>query len=173
MTSEARLVVNWVVIGTGEFLIVVSCLFSWIKGSAAERLGAAVFGLAALGTLLAEMITHQATPVVGELLLDTTEAIAFLALAIRYNNLWVGGAMMLKGIQLAIHATHLTDGEDPMLLGFNLYAASLNLLSDLMALSLIAATFAAMRRRREAQEGASAPGHIPALVRRAQESLAH
>ena len=164
---------NMAVIGTGELLIVVACLFSWIKGSIGERLGAAVFGLAALGTLAAEMITHQATPVVGELLLDTVEAIAFLALAIRYNNLWLGAAMMVKGIQLAIHATHLTDGEDPMFLGFNLYAASLNLLSDLMSLSLIAATIAAMRQRRQRRAVAAvASERVLTLTRGERRSLA-
>ncbi len=155
MTSEARFFVNVVVLGLGEILFVVSCLFAWIKGGAGERIGASVFCAAVLGTLAEEMITHQATPVLGELLLDTVAATAFLALAIRYNNLWLGTAMIVKGLQLALHATHLTDGDDPYLAGFNLYAASLNFLSDLTCLSLIAATLSAIKERRRRRARAS------------------
>ena len=157
MTSEARLVVNMAVIGTGDVLVVVSCLFAWIKGGAGERIGAGVFSFAVLATLGTEMITHQATPVVGELLLDTVAATAFLALAIRYNNLWLGAAMIVKGLQLALHSTHLTDGDDPMLAGFNLYAACLNFLSDLTCLSLIAATIASIRARGRRRSMAAGP----------------
>ncbi len=147
MSSEARFLINTIVVGIGILLPVASCIFAWVKGGKAERHGASLFFAAGMGTLTFEMLTHQATPVIAELTLDSTVAIGFLVLAIRYNNLWVGAAMMIKGLQLAVHATHLTDDADPMFAGFNLYAASLNLISLVLCLILIGGTFASIRRR--------------------------
>lgn len=147
MSSEARFLVNAIVVGIGILLPIATCIFAWFKGGKAERFGATIFFAAGMGTLTFEMLTHQSTPVVAELLLDSAEAVGFLVLAIRYNNLWVGAAMMLKGLQLAVHATHLTDEADPMFAGFNLYAASLNLISLLLCIVLLGGTVASIRRR--------------------------
>jgi hypothetical protein len=164
MTSEARFVINIAVAIIGVGLFVSSCLLAWIKGGKAERWGASLYVFSALGTLGFEMVTGQATPVLEELLLDTAVAVGFLVLAIRYNNLWLGAAMMVKGLQLAVHATHLTDGEDPMFLGFNLYAASLNLISLVICLILGGGTLASMRqraKRRAAEAQAKTPRPDP------------
>ncbi|HEY5410626.1 MAG TPA: hypothetical protein VIJ94_07855 [Caulobacteraceae bacterium] len=147
MSSEARFLINAIVVTIGDLLPLVTCLFAWFKGDRAERLGAALYGLAVLGTLGVEIITRQATPVTAELFFDTAVAVGFLVLAIRYNNLWLGAAMMVKGLQLAVHATRLTDGEDAMAGGVNLYAASLNLISLIICLILAGGTFATMRQR--------------------------
>ncbi len=147
MSSGARFLINAIVVGVGILLPISTCLFAWIKGGKPERLGAALFFAAGMGTLSFEMLTHQSTPVIAELMLDSAVAIGFLALAIRYNNLWVGAAMMVKGLQLAVHATHLTDDADPMFAGFNLYAAGLNLISLVLCLILIGGTVASIRRR--------------------------
>lgn len=178
MTSEARFLINTFVVGLGFVLPVATCVFAWFKGGGAERYAAALFWLSGLGTVSFQMITHQATPVIAEMLLDTGVAIGFLGLAIRYNNLWLGAAMMVKGLQLAVHATHLTDGEDPIFLGFNLYAASLNLISLLICLILSGATFASIGRRakdraRELARAADPPA--PLVLRRAspRERPAH
>jgi hypothetical protein len=163
MTSGARFLIDTVVVDGSIALLVGSCLFAWIKGGAAERWGALLYAGATLLTMGFELATGQSTPVVEELFLDTAEAAGFLALAVCYNNLWVGVAMMVKGMQLAIHATHLTDGEDPMFLGFNLYAAGLNLDSLLICLILAGGTFAAMRQRAKRRREAAAAPRSPSL----------
>ncbi len=147
MSSEARFIINALVVAIGELLPVATCLFAWFKGGWAERLGAGLYGLSVLGTAGVEILTGQSTPVMAELFFDTAVAVGFLVLAIRFNNLWVGAAMMVKGVQLAVHATRLTDGEDAVAGGVNLYAASLNLISLLICLILAGGTFATMRQR--------------------------
>ncbi len=166
MTSEARFLVNAIVVPLGILLPIGTCVFAWFKGGGAERYGAALFWLSGLGTLGFEMVTGQATPVLEELFLDMAVAIGFLALAIRYNNLWLGAAMMVKGLQLAVHSTHLTDGEDPYFAGFNLYAASLNLVSLLICLILLGGTFAAIRRRKRERLAPAEPRPDPPIQRR-------
>lgn len=147
MTSEARFIVNAIVVPVGVLLPIVSAAFAWFKGGPAERYGAALFCISATGTFAFEILTGISTPVIFELFLDTAVAVGFLGLAIRYNNLWLGAAMMVKGVQLGIHATHLTDGEDPMFLGFNMYAAGLNLISLLICIILISGTAVSARQR--------------------------
>ncbi len=147
MTSEARFFVNAAVVPLCTLLPLAACIFAWFKGGPPERYGSSLFTASVLGTMLAELITGQGTPVLQELFLDFGVAVGFLALAIRYNNLWLGAAMMVKGLQLAVHATHLTDAEDPMFLGFNLYAAILNLISLVICLILIGGTISAIRVR--------------------------
>ncbi len=165
-TSEARFLINAIVVPLGIALPIGTCVFAWFKGGGAERYGAALFWISGLGTLGFEMVTGQATPVLEELFLDMAVAIGFLALSIRYNNLWLGAAMMVKGLQLAVHSTHLTDGEDPYLAGFNLYAASLNLISLLICGILIGGTVSSIRRRmRERREAVSPKPEL--LLRRA------
>ncbi len=175
MTSGARFLINAIVVGIGILLPICTCLFAWFKGGKAERHGATLFFTAGMGTLTFEMLTHQSTPVIAELMLDSAVAIGFLALAIRYNNLWVGAAMMVKGLQLAVHATHLTDEADPMFAGFNLYAAGLNLISLVLCLILIGGTVASIRRRMADRKATEQPPLVltpRAFSRRLSESRA-
>jgi hypothetical protein len=165
MTSEARLIINTIVVGMGEPLFIATCLFGWIKGGPPERFGAALYALSGLGTLGIEILTHQATPVLYEMFLDSAVAVGFLALAIRYNNLWLGAVMMVKGVQLAVHATHLTNGEDATFLGFNLYAASLNLISIVICFILAGGTFASIRQRVKRRAEAARQGILPRPAR--------
>ncbi len=165
MTSEARFLINAVVVPLGILLPVATTLFAWFKGGPAERYGASVFCTSVLGTVSFELLTGQSTPVMEELFLDTGVAIGFLALSILFNNMWLGGAMIIKGLQLAVHATHLTDGEDPTFLGFNLYAASLNLISLLICLILIGGTVSSIRRRARIRAGVAERQDPPPLRR--------
>jgi len=130
-------------------------LFAWWKGGPAEKFGSSIYAASVLATTFIEMVTGQATPVGEELFLDTAVAIGFLALAIRYNSLWVGAAMMAKGVQLAIHATRLTDGEDSFSSGVNLYALGLNLIALLIVGILVSGTIVTMGRRKRADREAS------------------
>jgi hypothetical protein len=149
MTSEARLFVNIAVIGLGEGLMLGACIFAWIKGRAAERYGAALYFFSCVVALVMEFVVGTELPLT-ELLFDGFVAAGFLILAIRYNSLWLGAAMMIKGVQLAMHATHLTDADDPHFAGLNLYAVALDLINLLISFTIIGGTLASMRSRREA-----------------------
>jgi hypothetical protein len=148
MTSEARLLLNVAIVLLVDGVLVAACLYAWIKGTAAERYSALLYGLAALGTLVFEVATRQALPVMPMLALDAAVAIGFLVFAIRYNSLWLGAAMMLKGAQLALHGFHLTDLEDARFAGMNLYAVFLDLISLLISSAIIGGTRASLRARR-------------------------
>lgn len=96
----------------GWLVLLACCLYAWLKGAAPERLGAALLLLA---TIAGFVIDHALPPavrttptLVGEGLL----ALGFLALAIRYASLWLGGAMILQGIQFSSHAFYLVMERD-------------------------------------------------------------
>ena len=128
--------------------LVIVCILAWLKGRPAERYGATYYLVSVAGTTALELITGKATPAVPELFLDASVAICFLWLAIRYNNLWLGGAMMVKGLQLALHSIHLTDGTDPSVGGVNLYAAGLSLISFTIVTIIGAGTVVGIVERR-------------------------
>lgn len=149
MTSEARFLVNVLAQAVIWGGIVGICAFAWFKGRPAERYGSSIFAASSFTTLGIQIWTGQSVPVVPEALLDTAVAVAFLVLAIRYNNLWLGAAMIVKGVQLAINGSHLTELDDAKVGGFNLYAASLNLITLVILLVFLAATLASVRERRK------------------------
>lgn len=91
----------------GWLVLLGTCLYAWFKGAAPERFGAALLFLATLaGFVIDHALPSEArtTPtLIGEGLL----ALGFLLLAIRYTSLWLGGAMILQGLQFSLHAFYL------------------------------------------------------------------
>ena len=157
-----------IVVSLGAILPAATCLFAWLKGGGAERNGAILYAISVFGTIGFQAISGQSTPVTAELFLDTSVAVCFLVLAICYNNLWLGAAMMVKGLQLGIHATRLTDGEDPIVGGVDLYAAGLNLIALVICMILAGGTIATMRQRarlRRQPPPAPMPAPIPPRLR--------
>ena len=150
MTSEARLVANILTVGVTDVAVIVACVFAFIKGRPAERYGAVLYFASSAGTFIIELVIGQDIPVIPVLLLDTAVAVGFLLLAIRYNNPWLGAAMMVKGLQLALHATHLTDFADANLGGANLYYLSLDAVSLIISVIIFGATLSGIRARRRA-----------------------
>jgi hypothetical protein len=150
MTSEALLVLNWTVVILGNGLLVGSCVFAWLNGRPAERYGALVYFVSALLDLPIILITHKTLPIEQELFIDGLAAVGFLFLAVRYNSLWLGAVMMLKGVQLALHASHLTEGADLHIGKMNVYAVALDAVAFLISMALIGGTMASMRARRKA-----------------------
>lgn len=124
-------------------------LYAWFQGRGAERWGAVASAAAWLGVVIYELTTGDSLPVVPILLLDATVALAYLLLALRYNSLWLGMAMIFQGIALGLHATHLVEVEYPLLFGFNLYALGINLMSLGIIIVLLAGTTASMLDRRK------------------------
>ncbi len=142
-----------------------ACGFALWKGASAERIGAAAYALSALTYLAFQLFTGTGLPIVHGLFMDFAVAFTFLVLAIRFNNLWLGAAMMVKGAQFSLHAMHLMDLGDPHLGKVNLYAAALNLISLAISGILIAATFASLRARRAVPERANESGSRLARAR--------
>jgi hypothetical protein len=148
MTSGATvLVVNAVVLTLVWGTLVAACVLAWWKGRIAERVGATLYFVSALIHVGLYYATGQSVPPIPELFGDAVVAFGFLVLAIRYNSLWLGVAMLAKGLQLSLHATHLTDHVDPVIGHLNLYLASLDAVSVAISGSILAGTVSAMRGR--------------------------
>lgn len=124
------------------------CGFAIIKGNAAERYGAAVYGLAWIGVSVFELVTGDSAPPVPILAFDFAVAVGFLVLAVRFNNLWLGGAMILQGIEFGLHVTRLTAVEDPRIFGLRAYALGINVVSILILFTMLGATLNTLYRRK-------------------------
>lgn len=162
MTSEARFILSWVVAEAINALLVGSCVFAIIKGRPAERLGGLLYLVSFLFDTAVVLLAWKFTQQLPMLMFDAAVAVGFLVLAIRYNNLWLGAVMMLKGAQLALHATHLTDEADVSVGGWNLYFMGLNTISVMISSTLILATRASLRARRARRAAAKPDGTAPA-----------
>ncbi len=138
--------------------------FALWKGDVAARLGAAVYTVAWLVTIGVEIYTNS-VPFAVILSLDTLVATVFLVLAIRYNSLWLGAAMMLQGIQLGMHAMYFTSAPDVSFYGYNVFALVLNLISLFILITIAGAVGATVFRRAQQRRWAArrAPaGGVPA-----------
>lgn len=157
MSSEARFFINVVGFALVDGLLILSCALAWLKGGAAERWGATLyFGSAVISVAIA-FVTHNSYAEAPMLVFEGLVAIGFLALAIRYNSLWLGAAMMLKGAQLALHASHLTEGTDARIGQVKFYPLALDAISISISLTLLYGVIAGVRARSRAQtRGATA-----------------
>jgi hypothetical protein len=163
MTSGARFLINFAAIGVVDGLLLGACAFAWLKGGTAERLGASLYLLSAVLSLLVAVLTGNAYPVVPMLVFEGLVALGFLALAVRYNSLWLGAAMMLKGAQLAMHASHLTDSSDAMIGAVKVYPLLLNAISMAISLTILFGTVASLKaRKRQAAASAAVSDAVPA-----------
>ena len=142
-------------------------MFAWLKGRPAERYGSLVYLAAFLLDIPLALITGKILPVESVLFVDGLAALGFLFLALRYNSLWLGAAMMLKGAELGLHAFHLTEEADPQLGAFNLYVLALDALEMMMVLSLFAGTLASIRARRRAAAQPAPPNLLEPAPRQA------
>jgi hypothetical protein len=88
----------------GWIPLIGTALFAFWKGGPAERVGGSMFLIgAAFGTFinLGLEVGHRQVP---QLIVDGVLATGFLALAVRYTSLWVGGSMLLLAVQFSLHA---------------------------------------------------------------------
>ncbi len=157
MTPEARLAANIAIVAVGLGSAIGACAFAWLKGRAAERRGATLYFSSCALTWIIQVAMGPKLPPVSNLIFDALIATGFLFLALRYNSLWLGGAMMLKGVQLALHASHLTDDTDPRLFGANAYLLLLDVVNLLICMTIVGGTLASVRARRTRPE----PNPVP------------
>ena len=146
MTSEARLILNIGFVALVDGTLLAACALAWWKGGPSERIAAGLYLFSAIGSAALGLVFAGKAIVVPELFLDVLVAVGFLVLAVRYNNLWLGSAMMLKGVQLGLHATHLTEMSDMHIGKYNVYVLSLDAVSVLISLTLLSGVIARRKR---------------------------
>lgn len=127
--------------------ILVVCMFGLLKGGPAERFGAGLtLGIAVAFQIVNIIILPAEARAVPHLVLDGVLALGFLVLSVRYASLWLGGVMLLQGVQFSLHAyffvTKLTPGVT--------YAVVNNLVTCGTLVGILLGTVAYLRQTRAA-----------------------
>jgi heme/copper-type cytochrome/quinol oxidase subunit 4 len=123
--------------------IALTCLFAFVRGAAAERIGAAVVLANLLAGMINEATVHDQLVI---LVLDGLTAVAFLIAALRYASFWLGAVMLLYASQFTLHAAYfiLERPRDTLHVILN------NVIFFAVGLCLVAGTALAWRRRSRA-----------------------
>ena len=138
-------------------LVVVSSFAIW-KGSDAVRAGAVLIVVTWFVTLAASAITRSYVPAIAFLTSDGIMAVGLLFLAVRYSNWWMGAAMLLQSLALALHAGYFAaEQADLSAHVLRNYILGKNLASAGLLLIILAATFASILARRPRRYAAAAP----------------
>jgi hypothetical protein len=89
------------------FFCLAACVFAFLKGGTAERLGAAMI----LGNLAISAVIETALPQsavqLSQITLDGVTALSMLLLLLRYGSVWLGAIMLLYAAQFALHSFYL------------------------------------------------------------------
>jgi hypothetical protein len=131
----------------GWLVLLGTCLYAWFKGAAPERIGAALLLLGTIAALLFQTTMSETGRVTPTLIGEGLLAMGFLILAIRYASLWLGGAMILQGIQFSLHAFYIVMERSHDWL----FAAVTNLVTFGIIGCILLGTTLAWRRARAAQ----------------------
>ena len=129
-------------------LLVLSCGFAIWKGDIAERAGAFLIAAMWLFTLVASSITKSYLPATAFLASDGLLAFGLLLLAVRFSSWWLGAAMLLQALALALHAGYFAAEKAD--LSYQIlydYVAGKNIASLVMLFIIVAATLASIRKR--------------------------
>jgi hypothetical protein len=134
------------------------CGFAVWKGSEALRAGAVLIVVTWFVTLTASAVTRSYVPATAFMASDGILAIGLLFLAVRYSNWWMGAAMLLQSLSLALHAGYFAaERADLSAHVLRNYILGKNLASAAMLLVILAATIASILRRRTRGPGAPSP----------------
>lgn len=131
----------------GWLVLLGTCLYAWLKGAAPERIGAALLLVGTIAAFVFQRTMSDTARVTPTLIGEGLLALGFLVLAIRYASLWLGGAMILQGIQFSLHAFYIVM-ERPH---DWLFAAVTNLVTFGIILCILIGTTIAWRRSGAAQ----------------------
>jgi hypothetical protein len=120
------------------------CLYTVLRGSAPERIGAAILLLGSILTLvtLSSVATIYRSLEVGVFLVDVATLAAFVVLALRADRLW---PLCITAFQLVGTAGHAVKLVDPQVLPYA-YAFALRFWGYPMILMLIIGTWNHQRR---------------------------
>lgn len=128
-------------------------VFAVWKGGQAERWAGSLVVIGAIYAFaLHRMVGAELLPtllLVGEFFL----ALGFLALAVRFASLWLGGAMLMQAVQFMLHAWYLLT-EKP---SDNFYSLVNNVDTIGILLCIILGTVATWRRRSAVERAVAAP----------------
>jgi len=91
----------------GWLVLLGTLAYAWLKGAAPERFGAVLLVCATLLALFIDKGLPAEARVTSTLIGEGLLALGFLILAIRYASLWLGGAMILQGLQFGLHAFYI------------------------------------------------------------------
>lgn len=80
------------------------CGFALWRGGPPERIGAGLVLLIALIGGGVNQLPTETSRQIGHLTADGVLALGFLAVAVRYGSLWLGGAMLFQAAQFSLHA---------------------------------------------------------------------
>lgn len=80
------------------------CGFALWRGGPPERIGAGLVLLIALVGGGVNQLPTETSRQIGHLTADGVLALGFLAVAVRYGSLWLGGAMLFQAAQFSLHA---------------------------------------------------------------------
>jgi hypothetical protein len=141
--SVLSLIVYLVVLGV--------VLFSIWKGDTAVRLAGCMVAAGVLYNFGIKLFPHDFRPLV-QLTGDFLLAMGFLALAVRYASLWLGGAMLFQAVQFTLHAWYMVSEKKPDIL----HAVVNNLDTVGILVCLLIGTITAWQRRTAAQKAAIA-----------------
>ncbi len=128
-------------------LLAATCVFSWSKGGAAERLGAALLVVNWIGTDLARAATGLTIPTSVMFMSDMLLSTGFLYISVRYSSLWLGLAMLFEAFGFALHAVQMGDTDAPRWHGMIIYLLLNNIFSYLVLVTLVAGVLATMGKR--------------------------
>ena len=138
--------------------LVVVCGFAIWKGSEALRAGAVLIIATWCVTLAASAVTRSYVPATAFLASDGILAVGLLFLAVRYSNWWMGAAMLLQSLSLALHAGYFAaEQADISAHVLRNYILGKNLASLAMLLVILAATIVSILRRGPREAAGPAP----------------
>lgn len=133
--------------------VLVVCMFGLLKGGPAERFGAGLTVGIAIAFQIVNMVLPDESRPVPHLVLDGILALGFLGLAVRYASLWLGGVMLLQGVQFSLHAYFFVTKLTPGLT----YAVANNLITCGTLLGILLGTVAFLRQSRAAAPEKATP----------------
>jgi len=130
-----------------------TCGFAFAKGSYVERWAAGFICLSWSLSAAISAIWNGLFPAdiqeLTFLAVDAATAIGLLILAMRFAKVWLGVAMLMQSVELALHGAAMADWG----IKFNLYMLMNNIVSFSLLLLLAGATATAWSQRAQGKQG--------------------
>ena len=138
-------------------LVTATFVFAVWRGGVAERFAATLVVVGALYGFGVGRLLDNEMRTLALLLGDFLLAVGFLALAVRYASLWLGGAMLLQAVQFTLHAWYMLGERRPDM--FHVIVNNADTLGILLCIAI--GTGVAWRRRNTSLATGSASSGAP------------
>lgn len=93
----------------GLLMLLSVWLFAWMKGGPPERWGATLTAATWIGSIAMQALVPADSREMALLVFDFLLAVGLLFIAIAYSSRWLGLAMLLQAVVLALHADAVAD----------------------------------------------------------------